>query len=143
MKASWYAEALYGALINTSMAKPRASLLENESDSKKVIAHFHKVLEKRGHEKLLHFVMRELEKILTREKIKNEATLVTADGTSQGKWAHAYDHYEKEGIIPKRATRRDVVDETIIGGFQIRMKGTLIDGSYKKSLVELYRKITN
>ena len=143
MKASWYAEALYGALQNMSMAKPRASLLESDSDSKKIFARFRKVVSARGHERLLPFVAHELEKIMSRERDRNEVLLVTADNKSVSKWAHAYDHYEKEGVIRKGATRRDVVDETIVGGFQIRTKDTLIDGSYKKSLVELYRNITN
>lgn len=133
MKASWYAEALYAALKG----------VKTESDSHKVFARFRKVLIARGHEKLLPFVAHELEKIMAREKVNNEAILVTADAKSVSKWAHAYDHYEKEGLVPKGSTRRDVVDESIVGGFQIRTKDTLIDGSYKKSLLELYRNITN
>lgn len=135
MKASWYAEALYGALQGKDV--------KSESDSKKVLTRFRKVVSARGHERLLPFVARELEKIMSREKDKNEVLLVTADNKSVSKWSHAYDHYEREGTIRKGATRRDVVDETIVGGFQIRTKDTLIDGSYKKSLVELYRSITN
>lgn len=131
MKASWYAEALYGALEG-----------KNESESGKIFTRFRKVLSLRGHDRLLLFILHELEKIALREESKNEVVLVVADQKSQNKWAHAYDHYEKEGIIPKGMTRRDVVDESIVGGFQIRMKGTLIDGSYKKSLAELYRNIT-
>ena len=69
--------------------------------------------------------------------------LVKSYSKSHSKWSHAYYHYEKEGIIQKHATRRDVVDESIVGGFQIRTRDTLIDGSYKKSLIELYRNITN
>ena len=135
MKASWYAEALYGAL--------QGKEVKTEADSKRIFKRFQKVLGERGHEKLIPFIGHELEKILVREKDKNEVVLVTTDNKSMSKWSHAYDHYEKEGIISKHATRRDVVDETIVGGFQIRTKDTLIDGSYKKSLVELYRNITN
>lgn len=135
MKASWYAEALYGAL--------QEGHVMSESDSKKVITRFRNVVSLRGHNKLLPFVAREFEKIIIREKIKKEVTLITADTKSQSKWAHAYDHYEKEGIMPKDAMRRNAVDESIVGGFQIRTKGTLVDGSYKKSLIELYRKVTN
>lgn len=135
MKASWYAEALYEALQNKEV--------KTEADAHKVFTRFRKVLLARGHEKLLPFIAHELEKIMSREKNKNEAVLITADSKSMSKWLHAYDHYEKEGIIPKHTTRRDVVDESIVGGFQIRTKDTLIDGSYKKSLLELYRKITN
>ncbi|MFZ2303246.1 MAG: F0F1 ATP synthase subunit delta [Minisyncoccia bacterium] len=132
MKASWYAEALYGALEGKS-----------ESDGSQVLARFRAVLAARGHSAFLRFIPQELGKIIEREKNKNEVILVTADSKSLSKWVHAYDHYEKEGIIPKRATRRDVIDESIVGGFQIRANDILIDGSYKKSLVELYRQITN
>ncbi len=132
MKASWYAEALYGALEGKS-----------ESDGSQVLARFRAVLAARGHSAVLRFIPQELGKIIEREKNKNEVILVTADSKSLSKWAHAYDHYEKEGIIPKRATRRDVIDESIVGGFQIRADDILIDGSYKKSLVELYRQIIN
>lgn len=133
MKASWYAEALYRALQGK----------ETATDGKKVFLSFRKVVSSRGHDRLFPFIMRELEKIIAREKIKNEVTLVTADNKSVSKWSHAYDHYEKEGIIQKHMTRRDVVDDSIVGGFQIRTRDTLIDGSYKKSLVELYRNVTN
>lgn len=132
MKASWYAEALYGALEGKS-----------ESDSSQVLARFRTVLVARGHSAFLRFIPQELGKIIEREKAHREVVLVTADDTSRTKWAHAYDHYEKEGAIPKGAVRRDIVDESIVGGFQIRTKDLLIDGSYKKSLVELYRRIIN
>ncbi len=133
MKASWYAEVLYRALQGK----------ETTDDGKKVFARFREVVSSRGHYRLFPFVAREFEKIIAREKIKNEVVLVTSDSKSHSKWSHAYDHYEKEGIIQKHATRRDVVDESIVGGFQIRTRDTLIDGSYKKSLIELYRNITN
>ncbi|MFA5997469.1 MAG: F0F1 ATP synthase subunit delta [Candidatus Paceibacterota bacterium] len=135
MKAQWYAEALYEALQSREV--------KSESDAHKVFARFRKVLVARGHEKLLPFIAYELEKIMAREQDKNETLLVIADNKSLSKWLHAYDHYEKEEIIPKHSARRDVVDESIVGGFQIRTKDTLIDGSYKKSLIELYRNITN
>ena len=132
MKASWYAEALYGALKG-----------KDEEEGIRVFAHFREVLKSRGHSALLSFIPHELEKITERERAHHQVELVTADTESATKWAHAYDHYEQEGIIQKNATRRDVVDPSIVGGFQIRTKELLIDGSYKKPLVQLYKKITN
>lgn len=132
MKASWYAEALYGAICDKS-----------DSDSKKIFARFREVILLRGHGALLRLIPNELEKIATREQSHREVVLVTADAKSRTKWAHAYDHYEKEGVVPKDATRHDVIDESIIGGYQIRTKDTIIDASYKKPLVELYRNIIN
>ncbi len=34
------------------------------------------------------------------------------------------------------------VDETLVGGFTARFKDTLLDASYKRALVDLYRNIT-
>lgn len=132
MKASWYAEALAEALSGKS-----------EKEAGAVVARFYEVIKAHGHTGLLPFIPAELGKIEAREKLHHEATLVTADIKSRTKWAHAYDHYEKEGLLPRDSKRHDVVDETIIGGYQIRTKDLLIDSSYKKSLIELYSNITN
>lgn len=132
MKASWYAEALLGALAG-----------KNEKEAGAVIGRFYEVIKAHGHVGLLPLIPAELEKIETRDKARREATLVTADTKSCTKWVHAYDHYEKEGLLPQDTTRCDVVDETIIGGYQIRTKDLLIDSSYKRSLIELYQNIIN
>ncbi len=131
MKASWYAEALYGALKG-----------KNEKEAGVISSRFYEVIKSRGHAGLLRLIPAELSKIAEREYSKNVTHLVTATASSHAKWAHAYDHYEKEGIVPGNSIRHDVVDETIIGGFQIRGRNILIDGSYKKSLFDLYQKIT-
>lgn len=132
MKASWYAEALAEALSG-----------KNENEAEKVLARFYEVIKAHGHTGLLPHIPAELRKIEAREKVHGEAILVTADTKSRTRWAHAYDHYKKEGLLPQGAVRHDVVDETLIGGYQIRTKDLLIDSSYKKSLIELYSNITN
>ena len=55
----------------------------------------------------------------------------------------AYDDYVKKGVIPEESIKEIKVDETIIGGFQIKNKKILIDGSYKKNLIELYKSTNN
>ncbi len=132
MKASWYAEALILALREKS-----------EKEQAHIVARFFEVIKVCGHTGLLKFIPAELEKIETRNHASGEITLITADTKSRTKWSHAYDHYEKQGTIPVNSVRRDIVDETIIGGYQIRSKNILIDSSYKKSLVDLYRNIVN
>ncbi len=131
MKAGWYAQALYDALRG-----------KNENDAPKIMASFHEVIKAHGHTGLLGLIPAEFAKIYDREKAGKEIILVTCDEKSRTKWVHAYDHYESEGLLPKDATRRDIVDDTIIGGFQIRTKDLLVDGSYKRSLLELYQNIT-
>ncbi len=130
MKASWYAEALYKALKG-----------KNEKEAGVVSARFYEIIKTRGHAGLLRLIPAELSKMEEREYSRNVAYLVTATSSSHTKWRHAYDHYEKEGIVPVNSVRCDVVDETIIGGFQIRSKNILIDSSYKKVLFNLYEKI--
>lgn len=135
MKASWYAEALVQAL--------RGGTVKTDKDIKALITRFRDVVKAHGHEALLGLIPRELERVAERESSRNTATLITANTKSRTKWAHAYDHFEKEGIIPKGSTRHDIVDDSIIGGYQIKTRDTLIDASYKTSLVELYRNIIN
>lgn len=132
MKASWYAEALHRALKN-----------KNKREYGDIIARFYVSVRSRGHAGLLKQVPAELEKIAERDRDRDEVSLVTANASSLAKWSHAYDHYEKEGMLSAGAVRRDIVDGTIIGGFQIRGKNIFIDGSYKRSLVELYKNIIN
>ncbi len=130
MKASWYAEALARALKG-----------KGEKEAVIIGRRFFDVMKVRGHSGLLKLIPAEIKKITMREQARNEVVLVTADQKSCNKWAHSYDHYEKEGIVPSGATRRDVIDKSIIGGFQIRSKNILIDSSYKKALVDLYKNI--
>ena len=135
MKASWYAEALVAALT--------ADGATNKKDIAPVIKRFRALMAARGHEGLFKFIPRELERIAERQARDSRVTLITADAKSRSKWEHAYDHYVKEGVIPAEHHKEDLVDDSLIGGFQIRTKDTLIDGSYKKSLVDLYRSITS
>lgn len=135
MKASWYAEALVSVLE------------KNEKASKKeitdIVARFHALVKARGHEALLKMIPRELARIAERRAEHSRVTLVTADTKSRSKWEHAYDHYVKEGILSGEHPKENLIDDSIIGGFQLKTKDTLIDGSYKKSLLELYRNITS
>jgi F0F1-type ATP synthase delta subunit len=132
MKASWYAEALYGALQGKS-----------EKEAKGIVARFLKTMQTRGHTGLLKHVPAELEKVAARHGEHTDVTLVVSGEKGSDKWVHAYDHYKKEGLFPADALRKDMIDKTLIGGFQIRTKNLLIDGSYKRSLIELYKNIVN
>lgn len=131
MKAFEYAEALYGALQG-----------KNAKESSKITSRFLEVVRARGHAGLLRLIPHELEKIAERKKNQEEVVLITADKKSHAKWSHAYDHYRREGVIPDVKEERHEIDPTIIGGFKIRTKNLLIDRSYHRALVELYRNIT-
>lgn len=135
MKALSYATALYNALQNKKT--------EDEKDAQRILVRFLEIVRRRGDGKLLKQISKEFIKIVKQEKRNNEMSLVVADSKSEIKWSHAYDHYEKEGLIPLTAEKRIIIDKTIIGGFQIRNKRILIDRSYRKSLTELYHNVIN
>jgi hypothetical protein len=132
MKAFEYAEALHLALQG-----------KGAKEADRIIARFFEVVRTRGHAGLLGFVSRELDKIVMRNESQNEVVLVTSDKKSQSKWLHAYDHYQREGVIPSEKGERHEIDQTIVGGFKIRTKNLLVDGSYQRLLIELYRNITS
>lgn len=135
MKASSYAVALYRVIQDKK--------IKNEVDTEKVLARFFEVVSARGDEKLRSKILKKYVALVELADKNNEMVLVTPDSKSESKWSHAYDHFEKEGVIPEGAIKKTKVDETIIGGFQIRSKKILIDGSYKKSLIELYHNTVN
>lgn len=130
MKAFEYAEALYGALEG-----------KNTKEAHKIATRFVEVVRARGHAGLLRLIPRELDKIALRRESQNEVVLVTADKKNYTKWSHAYDHYRRDGLIPDVKEEHHEIDPTIVGGFKIRTKDLLIDGSYHRALVELYRNI--
>ena len=99
--------------------------------TKHLIAH----LTKAGRLKLLPKILKELKKIDARHA-KEWSPLEVA---SEKETAHAHKELEKMGI---KAT--DVqVNPSLIKGWRILQKDTLIDHSAKKSLVDLYTNITN
>lgn len=132
MKARWYAEALFGALKG-----------KNEREAEHIVARLYEVVRTHGHTGILRDIPEELDKVLARDRARREVVLVTADEKSRAKWAHAYDHYAREGVISQGSEQRVAVDTAIVGGFQIRNRRMLIDGSYKKFLNELYQNIVN
>ncbi len=93
-----------------------------------------KVLKNRGALALLPKIALELERIESREG-RARSTLSVANDAD---WSTALKESgaNKEGVIKQ-------IDETLIGGFKFEEDGKLTDTSYKRALLDLYRKITN
>lgn len=131
MKAVWYAEALHRALKG-----------KNESDTGRIIARFSEVVSARGHGGLLIRVAQEFQTISRRAYVHQKVLVVTAHEKSRVRGIFAYEHYQKEGMISLDAVPEEVVDDTIIGGYQLRGRNWVLDQSYKMLLVDLYKNIT-
>ncbi len=97
------------------------------------------LMEKRGHFRLFSQVLkaavRELEVKLRR--VVPQVTLAKAGGVSEVTIAAALTEL---GAV---ADAYDVtVDQSLVGGFSVRVRGRLLDKSYKRVLVQLYERIT-
>lgn len=92
-------------------------------------------LKKRGHTRLFRSI---LETAVALSQVKrNQVEYRVAKKEDASRYvAHLFDH----GInIPEETA---VVDDSLVGGFFYRDGRRLIDGSYKRALINLYTKIT-
>lgn len=131
MKAVWYAEALHRALKG-----------KNESDAGRIIARFSDVVSARGHSGLLTRIAQEFQSIAHRAHAQQKVLVVTAHEKGRARGMFAYEHYRKEGVISPEAVSEEAVDDSIVGGYQLRGKHMLVDQSYKRLLADLYKNIT-
>ncbi len=99
--------------------------------TKHLIAH----LTKAGRLKLLPKILRELKKIDARHAKEWSALEVASDADT----AHAKKELESMGVHVGEVKK----NPSLIKGWRILQKDTLIDRSAKKSLVNLYTNITN
>lgn len=131
MKAQWYAEALHRALKG-----------KDESDTRRIVAQFGEVVRARGHAGLFARIAREFQILARRARDAQKVLVVTANEKGRARGAFSYEHYEREGAFPPDTISEEIIDETIVGGYQLRGKNILIDQSYKRLLVNLYKNIT-
>lgn len=128
MKATDYAHALY-------------TLLRRGDDPAEVFRKLDTVLARRGHAKLKRAIVRELHRIVTAR---------ASDDTVTAHIARAADEKQYTDTITAEIDRlgatgspRIVVDDSLIGGYQIATHDRLIDNSHKSKLLQLYRNIVH
>jgi len=92
-----------------------------------------------GHMRLYSQVLRAAARVLgaKEKRAVPQVTLAKVGGVDESVLAAAIARLGAEG-----KSYEVTIDETLIGGFTARFKDTLLDASYKRSLVDLYRKIT-
>ncbi|MEK9167980.1 MAG: F0F1 ATP synthase subunit delta [Patescibacteria group bacterium] len=130
MLAQWYAQALYDSIRDVS-----------GKDAEKIFARFLDIVKRRGHTRLLNRVALLLRVQEEKDLWRSGVTLTIAsekDADRFGKRTAEFAESETDG---KRTTRL-CVDGTIIGGYRLRTSTTLLDDSYKRHLLDIYRLIT-
>ena len=115
-------------------AKALKEVLSEGFNVDKAIANFIAMLKRRGALRLLPKIALEFESI---EK-RTEAYKPTLSVARDSDFAKAVN----DAGVDKSSVAKNV-DETLIGGYKIEQNGTLVDTSYKRALLDIYRKITN
>ena len=129
MRATSYARALHSALQ------------EHPEREEKLLEQFISVVKGNGHAHLLAKIVRSLERILAKEL---KASTIEVTGAKSLSEEEITQFLKKEPFkhaltaSHKRVERK--VDASIIGGIIVRAGNTLIDGSYKRSLLDLYQR---
>ncbi|KKS84740.1 MAG: hypothetical protein UV60_C0015G0008 [Parcubacteria group bacterium GW2011_GWA2_43_11] len=132
MKAKQYAEALF-----------LAARTKGDAELDSIASQFRLLLEKKGHLALLPAIVRELDKLFAQRNSGAEIVIRVAKLTD----AETLRERIEADILTLNAThleKRILVDETLIGGYEVRAYGQRIDRTYKRSLLTLYTNlITN
>lgn len=126
MNANLYAHALYKAL-------------KDSTDTEVLINNFVEILKSRGHYKLLPEILR-VYKVVEEKNGESKPIIFVSKKTDLELFEEKINEYKKEFNISSDVDV--VIDETLVGGFTLRTSDKIIDSSYKKSLLDLYRLIT-
>lgn len=123
-----YAQALRDLIRDTDVSKH-----EGISDT------FIAVLKKKGHISLLPTILKEFEKYRMRDLDTKRVILTVAKSedaekykSEASKYVATLDNEEHIGVK---------VDKRLIGGFKLESGDMVVDGSYKRRLLNLYREI--
>lgn len=114
-------------------------LLAAGNDPVQVLSGLKKVLELRGHGKLLGSILRGVERELSGERTSAPKVTV-ADARHAEYFREAIESSLAELNAGKE--HQVIIDESLIGGYVAETRDSRIDASYKRALVELYRTIT-
>ncbi len=93
---------------------------------------FFAFLRARGYSKLLPQILSAYTKISKQTQVSGTTVRVA----KSGKVADVTAQHALTGTI------KEVIDETLIGGYQIETESTLIDASHKSALLTIYQRIT-
>jgi len=115
-------------------------MIQTGTDSEKVFNGLQKTMQAKGHMRLYAPVLRGVLRVLETKKDTDTATvIVTKDSDIQ-----KYSEVIKQTLSEVKAGNdfSTKVDDTIIGGVIIKNNNTIVDLSYKTTLLNLYRATT-
>lgn len=103
------------------------------------VQRFRTILARNGHERMLPRVATLVERILAKQERRERVELVVAREEDRKRFEKGLLEYR--GILGAQEGTdiTECVDDTVIGGYRLRAKGLMVDATYKRALLELYR----
>lgn len=129
MNADTYAQALYALLKDASKAQASG-----------YIDNLRGLLKKRGHEQLYPKIVARLEAFVTQEHDTASRISVAKESDIAEFKDEILNTAREMGLQGQTLTPS--IDDTLVGGFRIESTDKLYDASYKRALLDMYRKLT-
>lgn len=128
--------------MEQSYAQALWSIVASGKDAKKAVRALRDLLATHGREALLPRIARAFARIAERDASRNDVVLTIAR-EKDSRMAHIElkSRLAELGIAAKNLKTQ--IDDTLIGGWRLEGKETLIDNSYKKHLLAVYNRLTN
>ncbi|MEX0930763.1 MAG: F0F1 ATP synthase subunit delta [Candidatus Paceibacterota bacterium] len=124
-------------MLANDYAAALAPIIKKNEASENVLRDLDRVLALHGHQKLKKRILSALVERLTKESQRNEVVVRVAKAEHIKKYAEAIDSACKKLGTTNKPTI--VIDTTLVGGFILQTQNRLLDMSYKRTLIELYR----
>jgi F0F1-type ATP synthase delta subunit len=115
-------------------------IVEGGMAPKKAVELLYASLSARGRQGLMPRIIRAFERLAARRERAEGVTLTVA----REKDLYAARHMAKEALASVGGSKdvNQAIDPTLIGGWRLEGRGTLIDESFKKQLMTLYNRST-
>lgn len=113
--------------------------LINTKDIDGALRETHALLVKKGHVRLWPAVLKGVIQALEKKESDDTPRVIVAKESAKES-AALKAVLEKLSVVHNPQTVE--VDSSLIGGFVVQYKGQMVDGSYKRALIDLYRKVT-
>jgi F0F1-type ATP synthase delta subunit len=128
--------------MESSYAQALWKVIAGGMTPKKAVDSLHESLAARGRTALMPRIARAFARIAEREEGKSGVTLSVAREKDERKAkSAAKEALENLGVKP--ADVSVAVDDSLIGGWRLEGRETLVDASFKKQLLDLYARATN
>lgn len=124
--------------MENAYAQALWKMMEKGTPQADAVRALHAFLKESGREALLPRIAKAFERIAATHASQDSAVLSIADRSHE-----AAARARAAAIDPSAANARIVIDPTLIGGWRLDTGEVLVDASYKKHLLELYRRTTN